>query len=81
MLKLQKKIPSTNKLALFWKNWNKIIDCILYKFMFFFSISQNDPKQKNRREDDIIAYTFRQFVDGPFSDDPEIVVLLPMVKV
>ncbi|XP_071814824.1 autocrine proliferation repressor protein A-like [Apostichopus japonicus] len=41
---------------------------------------KNDPKQKNRREDDIIAYTFRQFVDGPFSDDPEIVVLLPMVK-
>ncbi|KAJ8037101.1 Autocrine proliferation repressor protein A [Holothuria leucospilota] len=40
----------------------------------------NDPKQKSRSEDDIIAYTFRQYVDGPYADDPEIVLQMPMTK-
>ncbi|XP_071814493.1 autocrine proliferation repressor protein A-like isoform X2 [Apostichopus japonicus] len=38
-----------------------------------------DPENKYRRSDDLIAYTFKYFMEG-HRDDPEAILVLPMVK-
>ena len=52
--------------------------------IFKYSISclsgfQGDPENKLRGEDDLIAWTFRRFLDDIY--DPDILLYLPMVKV
>lgn len=41
---------------------------------------QNDPSQKSRSEDAVIAWTWKTFVEQ-FPDKPEWLLRLPMTKV
>jgi len=40
---------------------------------------EGDPEDRLRDEDDLIAWTWRRFLDDP--SDPDILIRLPMVKV
>ena len=45
-------------------------------------IVQNDPDQKSRSEDDVIAWTWRTYLDMPEgSRDPNVILRNPMTKV
>jgi len=44
-----------------------------------YTLVQGDPADRTRREDDLIAWTWRRFLDDP--SDPEILLQLPMTKV
>ena len=44
-----------------------------------YSSSQGDPPEKTRREDDLIAWTWRRYVDD--TSEPFILLQLPMTKV
>jgi len=45
-----------------------------------FYIEQNDPTQRSRSEDSIIAWTWRTYLDDP-TPDKEIILRMPMTKV
>lgn len=53
---------------------------VLYDFIRMYYIFKDDPENAYRRSDDLIAYTFKYFLEG-HQDQPEAVLLLPMVKV
>ena len=41
---------------------------------------QNDPTQRSRKEDSIIAWTWRTYIDDP-TPDPTVILRMPMTKV
>ena len=51
----------------------------------FWLCIQNDSRQAQRWEDDLIAWTWREYADqyeeDPDTADPEIILRMPMVKV
>ena len=53
--------------------------------LIMYSTQTDDPLGKPRKEDDTIAYTWREYADqyeeDPDTADPEIVLRMPMCKV
>ena len=58
---------------------------VLHQSQSVVALLQNDSRQAERWEDDLIAWTWREYADryeeDPDTADPEIILRMPMVKV